>query len=77
MYDEDNHEIEWTTGAKKTFNMAISALEKRIPKKVRIEQHPKYGRVTFCPNCNYMDMECWSYSYCPVCGQAIDWSDFL
>lgn len=53
--------------------IAVKAMEKQIPKKVRIEHHPKYGRATFCPNCNRMDVECWSY--CPDCGQAIDWSE--
>lgn len=55
---------------KNALALAISALEKQIPKKVRIENHPKYGRATFCPNCNRMDVEFWSY--CPDCGQAID-----
>ena len=58
---------------KEALRMAIEALEKQIPKKVRIEHHPIYGRATFCPNCNRMDVECWSY--CPDCGQAIDWSE--
>ena len=53
--------------------IAVNAMQKQIPKKVRIEHHPKYGRATFCPNCNRMDVECWSY--CPDCGQAIDWSE--
>ena len=29
MYDEDNYGINWATGAKEAFNMAISALEKQ------------------------------------------------
>lgn len=53
--------------------IAVNAMRKQIPKKVRIEHHPKYGRASFCPNCNRMDVECWSY--CPDCGQAIDWKD--
>lgn len=53
--------------------IAVEAMWKQIPKKVRIEHHPKYGRASFCPNCNRMDVECWSY--CPDCGQAIDWKD--
>ena len=53
--------------------IAVEAMMKQIPKKVRIGHHPKYGRATFCPNCNRMDVECWSY--CPNCGQAIDWSE--
>lgn len=58
---------------KEALRMAIEALEKQIPKKVRRKHHPKYGRATFCPNCSRMDVECWFY--CPDCGQAIDWSE--
>lgn len=51
-------------------DMAISALEKQIPTKIRIElEHPIYGYASFCPNCNRMDIGGWSY--CPECGQAI------
>lgn len=48
------------------FDMAISALEKQIPKK------PK---SVFCPQCGeeFTDDDCWSSDYCRKCGQAIDW----
>ena len=50
--------------------MALEALEKQIPMKIRIErEHPIYGYASFCPNCNRMDVGGWSY--CPDCGQAI------
>lgn len=58
---------------REALQVAIAALEKQIPKKVRTEHHPKYGRATFCPNCNRMDVESWFY--CPDCGQAIDWTE--
>ena len=52
------------------YKMAISALEKQIPMKIRIErEHPIYGYASFCPNCNRMDVGGWPY--CPDCGQAI------
>ena len=55
---------------KKSVDMAISALEKQIPMKIRIErEHPIYGYASFCPNCNRMDVGGWPY--CPDCGQAI------
>lgn len=73
MDDDTDHHIAWACGASDAFEMAIEALEKQIPKKVRREHHPKYGRATFCPNCSRMDVECWFY--CPDCGQAIDWSE--
>jgi membrane protease subunit (stomatin/prohibitin family) len=48
--------------------MAISALEKQIPKK------PK---SVFCPQCGeeFTDYDCWSADYCRNCGQAIDWGN--
>lgn len=49
---------------------AIRLLEKQIPKKPRIIN----GGTNTCHDtdcCN--DVFRW-YSYCPVCGQAIDWS---
>ena len=55
---------------RKAVDMAISTLEKQIPKKIRIErEHPVYGYASFCPNCNRMDVGGWSY--CPDCGQYI------
>ena len=53
-------------------DMAISALEKQIPK------NPKCG---VCSNCgsrhiyaaDFMKAEC--FKYCGDCGQALDWSD--
>ena len=47
----------------------VEALEKQIPKKVRIELHQKYGYVAICPNCSRMDVGLWNY--CPSCGQAL------
>ena len=50
--------------------IAVEAMEKQIPKKIRIErEHPIYGYASFCPNCNRMDIGGWPY--CPDCGQAI------
>ena len=58
--------------------LAIEALEKQIPKKPDVysdgyadgyevwEEH--------CPNCEY-DFDGHNPSYCPRCGQAIDWSE--
>lgn len=47
--------------------VAIEALEKRIPKKpVKLN----------CPNCGFdkIDNSWWVFTYCPKCGQRIDWS---
>lgn len=50
-------------------NIAISALEKQIPKKVVVEGITK--DVTCCPNCT----EVVDSAFCPECGQALDWED--
>lgn len=48
--------------------LAIEALEKQIPKKP-IELN--------CPRCRFngIDNSWWVFTYCPECGQAIDWSE--
>lgn len=66
----------------KAFEMAISALEKQIPKKpipidykkfIDTVDNATYLRGAFwCPNCNHVVR---SGDYCNDCGQAIDWSD--
>lgn len=60
--DED---IEKTEAALK---LAISALEKQIPKKL------KDDGWLYCPICG-RDVLMDRFDYCPNCGQALDWSD--
>lgn len=65
--------------------VGIAALEKQVPKKVKIEFATEGGCITcfetdVCPACGkdfYIEdlgqtMYC---SFCPDCGQALDWSD--
>ena len=48
--------------------LAISALEKQIPKKpVRDREY------TLCPNCKKVEID-WLDNYCHGCGQRLDWS---
>lgn len=62
--------------------MAISALEKQIPKKPTFECGGFDGNgniiydIWICPCCKdkyVVDYD--DYKYCPRCGQALDWSD--
>lgn len=65
--------------------MGIQALEKRIPKKVKREFITENGCITcfetdVCPACGndfYIEDlgQTMYYSFCPDCGQALDWSD--
>lgn len=51
----------------KSLDIAISAIEKQIPKKP-----VKTRSEIVCPTCNTL---VGSSPYCRYCGQAIDWSD--
>lgn len=55
-----------------TYKMAISALEKNIPKKP-LKAH---GGAYRCPNCQMKHFNPdWIGTKCCDCGQALDWSD--
>lgn len=60
------------------YKIAISALEKQIPKKVNHDKE-------FCPTCgaNYEYLFCldcgsteFRFDYCANCGQKLDWSEY-
>lgn len=54
-------------------DMAIEALEKQIPKRVKTDE--AFGN---CPVCGYVLtselINEYGIKYCPECGQALDWS---
>ena len=55
----------------KAFNLAISALEKQIPKGIQ-KKVVGWKIDCFCPSCT---LEVFSnQSYCSVCGQYLNWS---
>lgn len=55
-------------------NIAISALDKQIPKKVNISLKgtTDWNTKCHCPNCHSMVSH---GKYCTNCGQALDWED--
>lgn len=58
---------------KEAFEIARRALEKQIPRKVA-EKHYGLGISHHCPVCNKsFDFERSFPTYCPDCGQRIDW----
>lgn len=63
-------------------NKCCEALEKQIPKKPTVEGdgYDDSGCLIYdtwyCPCCDEMyEIDYDDYSYCPKCGQALDWSD--
>ena len=78
VYDEDGSELE------ETYDMAIKALNKQIPKPVFLEGdgyadgQPVYD-IAVCPECGYVidddyDQRTYHQPFCPHCGQAIEWN---
>lgn len=65
---------------KEALHMAIEALEKQIPKKVIYRDNcgnetPYQSR---CPKCYEAINDTWYWageSWCPYCGQKLDWGD--
>ncbi len=59
------------------FKIAVSVLEKQIPKKPVLRQTPqnaKFKLVEYeCPECHTWKPR--GTNYCSKCGQALDWSD--
>ena len=62
-----------------SIEIAISALEKQIPKKIEyVSDGDADGSPVWEDRCQVCEAEldgCNYYSYCPYCGQAIDWCD--
>lgn len=62
---------------------AVQALEKQIPKKPLYRETEYYAykfakgiKAPFCEcGCLAVDEENDCFTYCPDCGQALDWSD--
>ena len=55
-------------------NIAISALEKQIPKKVVEKNFVEDVSLNYCPYCNCRFIG-WGMKHCGECGQALDWSE--
>ena len=60
---------------KEAFQIAINALEKQIPKKAIITGHNNAINtdVGYCPICKGVILRACDNSYCPDCGQKLDW----
>ena len=62
--------------------IAIEALEKQLPEKVRLKQQ-RFSQACKCPNCRktmiFKDETSYfcgaRHKFCPDCGQRLDWSE--
>lgn len=60
--------------------IAISALEKQIPKKPLKQECDFFDFILVCPECKNRIVNVWNKreykpNYCHYCGQALDWSE--
>lgn len=70
------HSKDLSSKYKNGLRMAIQALEKQIPKKLKEHTQSQYGCIPVCGVCNgIMDLMQGDLNYCPNCGQKLDWSD--
>lgn len=74
---------------KEALEFAVKAVEKQIQKKLKAEMFQTFiqgylyeDKCCVCPSCgtfrgnlDYKSYKIKKYSYCPDCGQALDWSD--
>ena len=65
-------------GQKEVMQVTIEALEKQIPKKIKVCKTPNtsFGKARtyyVCPNCGAK--MCCDWKFCFECGQALDWSE--
>jgi rubrerythrin len=80
--EDENNDCEFTEDDYKANEMAIRALEKQIPKKPTYEGdgYAPDGTLVYdtwiCPCCGKRyEVDYDDYTYCPNCGQKLDWSD--
>jgi hypothetical protein len=62
---------------KEALSTAIYTLEKRIPKKVKVEEFNRYN-IYYCPICDGCIGDSLGHigdGFCSSCGQRLDWSD--
>lgn len=60
-------------GAKRMFDIAISALEKQTPRTVRTQFDRRHNYfLHFCPVCGGLARE---YEYCSDCGQKLSYEE--
>lgn len=80
-YFQDEYSSNGSEYLDEALDMAIKALNKRIPKTAHLEGDGYAdGKIVYdyaqCPNCQRAFEESdenWECGYCPCCGQALKW----
>lgn len=74
-YNETIKNLQTIYGVPMTVRLTIEALEKQIPKKP-VKKYFGYflDFLDTCPYCEHVYNTNEKYSYCPNCGQKLDWS---
>lgn len=80
ILNEERDYAQFPKYVKEAIEIATSAIKKQIPKKpIKHYFYDRYYAVDYfyqCPNhCNDRFQLSNTYSFCPNCGQALDWSD--
>lgn len=77
MGDISYHHHKKAENQKELMEITVNALEKQIPKKVKVEQFNRYN-LYYCPICDGCigdSLGYIAYGFCSGCGQRLDWSD--
>lgn len=72
---KDDVYSKWSENDKKACKLAISALEKQVPKKRIQELRASENDYYDCPSCGGYLFSEYKQKYCHHCGQKICWSD--
>lgn len=70
-----NYPDERYTMLREALDMAIKALEKRIPKPVKKPMNVGSHLMGKCPNCFHILTQEDHPAYCGMCGQKVKWSE--
>ena len=67
--------VELNSDVRQALVVAVSALEKQIPKKLSVPEVERYTYQYICPQCGCPLEEAYPVLHCPDCGQALDWGE--
>lgn len=78
ILQEERDYAQFPKYVREAIKIAISAIERQIPKKPKNYTIDCHGYMIYdceCPNCKTEHKEMYAFAYCPHCGQKIDWQE--